>query len=114
MYQTDLKTSPKQVGLKQRVYDYLLTVPKGRAVTYGQIAAALGNRHLCRVVGNILHVNPDPKRYPCFRVVDSRGCLSRNFGDGGIEVQKQRLIADGIEVEGYRIDLDRYGWKNPQ
>ena len=97
--------------MKQKVYDFLKTIPKGKVATYAQIAEHLGNKNLCRVVGNILHNNPDPIGYPCYKVVNSKGELSKNFGDGGIEVQKQRLLADGIEVVDYKVDLNRYKMK---
>lgn len=95
--------------MKQKVYDFLLTIPKGKVVTYGQIAAYLGSKNLARVVGNILHVNPDPDTHPCFKVVNARGRLAQNFGIGGIEEQKRRLEADGIEVINYTVDLRKYG-----
>ncbi|MCX4302671.1 MAG: MGMT family protein [Clostridia bacterium] len=94
--------------MKQKVYNFLKTIPKGKVATYAQIAEYLGNKNLCRVVGNILHNNPDPIEYPCYKVVNSKGELSKNFGDGGIEIQKQRLVADGIEVIDYKVDLKRY------
>ena len=94
--------------MKEKVYDFLLTIPKGKVVTYGQIAEYLGNKNLSRVVGNILHVNPEPLKYPCYKVVNSRGFLSDNFGDGGINVQKERLEKDGIEVINNRVDLSKY------
>jgi len=97
--------------MKQKIYDYLKTIPKGKVVTYGQIAEYLGNKNFCRVVGNILHNNPDPIHQPCYKVVNSKGELSKNFGDGGIEVQKQRLENDGIEVIHYKVDLLKYKYE---
>ncbi len=97
-----------RTSMKEKVYQYLKSIPRGKVVTYGQIAEALGNKNLCRAVGNILHNNPDPIGQPCYKVVNSRGELSANFGDGGIEVQKQRLENDGIEVIDYRVDLAKY------
>ncbi len=95
--------------MKQKVYDYLLTIPKGKVVTYGQIANHLGNPGLARVVGNILHVNPYPDFYPCYKVVNAKGRLAKNFGFGGIEEQKRRLEADGIEVrDDYTVDIEKY------
>lgn len=94
--------------MKEEVYKFLRTIPKGKVVTYSQIAEHLGNKNLCRVVGNILHNNPDPIKYPCYKVVNNKGELSKNFGDGGIEVQKQRLELDGIEVVNYKVDLKKY------
>lgn len=98
--------------MNNKVYEYLLTIPKGKVVTYGQIAEYLGNKNLSRVVGNILHINPDPVKYPCYKVVNSKGLLSHNFGDGGIEVQKKRLEKDGIEVNNYCVDLKKYQYIN--
>lgn len=95
----------------QRVYDYLLRVPRGKVVTYGQIAAALGDPHLCRYVGNVLHRNPDGDRYPCYKVVNSRGMLSAHYAFGGMDGQKQRLEAEGIQVIAGRVDLRRYQMK---
>ena len=98
--------------MKQKIYDFLKTIPAGKVVTYGQIAEYLGNKRLARVVGNILHNNPDPINQPCFKVVNQKGELARNFGDvGGIETQKQRLENDGVEVIGYKVDLVKYQWK---
>lgn len=97
--------------MKQRVYDFLLTIPKGKVVTYGQIAEALGNKHLARAAGNILHNNPKPDRYPCYKVVSAQGKLAKNFGFGGLEEQRRRLEAEGICVVGDRVDLRKFGWK---
>lgn len=94
--------------MNQKIYEFLTTIPKGKVVTYSQIAEYLGNKNLCRVVGNILHINPDPIKYPCYKVVNSKGELSKNFGDGGIEIQKQRLEEDRIEVVNYKVDLNKY------
>ena len=100
-----------QSGLNERVYAFLKTIPKGKVVTYGQIAAALGNRKLSRAVGTALHHNPDPIGQPCYKVVNRNGALARSFGDvGGIETQKRRLEQDGIEVVDYRVDLSKYQW----
>jgi O-6-methylguanine DNA methyltransferase len=91
------------------VYSYLLTIPKGKVVSYGQIAEHFGNKKLARVVGNILHNNPSEEKYPCYKVVNSKGQLSANFAFGGIEKQKEKLEADGVEVVDYRVDLKKYG-----
>ena len=95
--------------MKEKVYEYLLAIPKGKVVTYGQIAEYLGNPKLARVVGNILHNNPNEEKYPCYKVVNSKGQLSANFAFGGIEKQKEKLEADGITVSNYKVDLEKYG-----
>ena len=100
-------------ALDEKVYEYLRSIPKGRVVTYGQLAEAVATRRHARAVGNILHRNPDPDGTPCFRVVDSKGRLAAHFGTpGGIEDQKRRLERDGIKVRAdYTVDLAVYAWK---
>lgn len=94
--------------MKEKVYEFLKTIPSGKVVTYGQIAEYLGNRRLARVVGNILHNNPNEDKYPCYKVVDSKGNLSKHFAFGGIEKQKEKLEKEGILVRNYKVDLNQY------
>lgn len=95
---------------KQMVYDYLATIPKGKVVTYGQIAEYLGDKKLSRTVGNILHNNPDGEKYPCYKVVNSKGKLAESYAFGGIEQQRSKLAAEGVVVENNKVDLKIYKW----
>ena len=97
-----------ETNVKKKILEYLLSVPSGKVVTYGQIAEHLGNKHLSRAVGNALHKNPDGDKYPCYRVVNAKGKLSDSYAYGGIDEQKKRLENDGIQVENYTVDLDKY------
>ena len=97
--------------LSQQVFEYLTTIPKGKVVTYGQIAKHLGNRGLARAVGNILHQNPDGDKYPCYKVLNSKGELSPAFVFGGPHVQQERLEKDGIKVVAGKVDLKKYQWE---
>lgn len=56
-----------------KVYAAVRLIPRGSVATYGQIAAAIGNKRLARVVGYALHVNPEPGVIPCHRVVKRDG-----------------------------------------
>lgn len=94
--------------MKQKVYEFLRTIPKGKVVTYGTIAQFLGNKKLARVVGNILHTNPDGEKYPCYKVVNASGKLAEHYAYGGIDAQKQKLERDGIVVKNNRVDLSQY------
>lgn len=96
--------------LSKKVYKYLLKIPNGKVVTYGQIAIYLGNPRLARVVGNILHNNPDEDKYPCYKVVNAKGRLAPSFAFGGMDKQKEKLQADGIEVKDDMVDLSKYQW----
>lgn len=94
--------------MKEKVYEYLTRIPRGKVVTYGQIAKHLGNPRLCRYVGSVLHRNPDGEKYPCYKVVNSQGRLSEHYAFGGLSGQQQRLAADDICVQNDRVDLKQY------
>ena len=98
----------KNGAVQQKVLDFLLTIPQGKVVTYGQIAEAIRCPGAARAVGNALHKNPDGDKYPCYKVVNSRGELSGRYAFGGIMEQQEKLEADGIEVNYNRVDLKRY------
>ena len=104
-----MKEDNKSVAFdRQRLYNLLTTIPHGCVVTYGQLAAMLGNKHWARAVGNALHKNPDGDRYPCYKAVNGKGSLSRAYAFGGIDEQKRRLEAEGITVIQDKVSLDRY------
>ena len=90
-------------SLNDRVYEFVKRIPQGKVATYGQIALHLGNRNFARVVGNILHGNPDPEHIPCHRVVNSKGQLSRSYAFGGIEAQRRLLVSEGIVFKNEQV-----------
>ena len=94
-----------------RFYDLVKKIPSGQVATYGQIAELAGNRKLARVVGNLLHRNPDPDNIPCYRVVNAKGELAENFAFGGAGAQKKLLEAEGVVVEDGRVNLKLFQWK---
>lgn len=98
-------------NLSKKVYEYLTTIPKGKVVTYKQIAESIGNKGLARVVGNILHKNPNEDKYPCYKVINSKGELAENFVFGGKEKQRRKLEEEGIKVLNNKVDLNEYQWK---
>ena len=93
-------------SLADKVYEFVKSIPRGKVATYGQIALFLGNRNYARVVGNILHGNPDPEHIPCHRVVNAQGKLSRSYAFGGIEAQRRLLASEGVVFKNdYIVDL---------
>lgn len=97
--------------LSQRIYDAVKQIPYGKVATYAQIGTMCGNPYYARAVGNALHNNPDPDSIPCFRVVNSKGELTKSFAFGGIDIQASLLEAEGIEVVDGRVDLRHYQWR---
>lgn len=85
------------------IYDIVKRIPKGKVMTYGQIAKICKTGP--RVVGNILHKNPDPNNIPCHRVVNRDGKVAENYAFGGREAQIEKLAEEVIDN---RINLNKY------
>ncbi len=57
----------------EKVYAVVARIPRGKTLTYKEVARRAGSSHAYSAVGNIMHNNPDTKRVPCHRVVRSDG-----------------------------------------
>lgn len=99
-----------ETSLFDKIYQEVSRIPIGCVATYGTIARMVGNPRLSRVVGYALHVNPRPVVIPCHRVVNREGRLATAFAFGGIDIQRQLLESEGVEVVDNRVDLTRFGW----
>lgn len=87
----------------ERIYEIVSKVPKGKVLTYGNIAVTL--RLNPRVVGYALHANKDSDNVPCHRVVFKDGSLATGFAFGGKDVQKKLLLNEGVNFIGEKVDL---------
>lgn len=76
------------------VYQQLIKIPRGKTLSYQQLAALSGNRSASRAVGSIMRINPFPILIPCHRVIKSDGTPG---GFGGNPALKIALLAkEGI------------------
>lgn len=93
----------------EKIYEVVRSIPKGKVMSYGQVALLAGNPRWARVVGYALHVNPEPGIIPCHRVVTKDGAPASGFAFGGSDVQRQLLESEGISFtdEG-RVDMDKF------
>lgn len=78
-------------------------------MTYGQIGKIV--RVNPRLVGKILHDNPDPENIPCHRVVNARGGLADKYALGGKKIQSKKLVQEGVEVFAGRVNLEKCFYK---
>ena len=92
--------------LSTKVYRKLLHVPKGKIITYGELANAVGLKNGQRTIGMIMKKNPFPVIVPCHRVVKSDGKIG-GYAYG--ENVKSRMLAnEGIKIKDRKIiDFDR-------
>jgi len=101
----------------EKIYKLVLRIPRGRVMTYGQIARLLEERYSPRLVGWAMHATPhDERNIPWHRVINSRGTIST----GRViiaEPDRQRLMleAEGIvfDTRGH-CDLILYQWSPRQ
>lgn len=105
-------TAARNNSIFDKIYAAVCQIPHGRVATYGQIASLAGNGGAARAVGNALHKNPLPGVIPCHRVVNARGRLAPHFAFGGAGEQRRLLEEEGVEVDGDRVDLSRFQWRN--
>ncbi len=92
----------------EKVYAAVRLIPRGSVATYGQVAEAIGNKRLSRVVGYALHVNPEPGVIPCHRVVMKDGSVCKGFAFGGEGRQAELLKAEGVAfLDGTHVDMER-------
>ena len=93
----------------EEIYSLVERIPRGRVMTYGQIATLCGHPMAARVVGQVAHWGPP--QLPWQRVVHWNGLLASGFSCGGYEAHKQLLEAEGVAVDRrYRVDLNELLW----
>ena len=79
-------------AFNRQVYAIARSIPAGETLTYGEIAARMGDPGAARAVGRALGQNPFPIVVPCHRVVAAGGRIGGFSADGGI-VTKVRLLS---------------------
>ena len=96
---------------RQALYQTLAQVPSGCVVSYGQLAALAGLGRAARWVGRALSQLPEGSSLPWHRVIAASGHLSLASGTPSGEEQRARLRAEGILLNGDRVDIRRHGWR---
>ncbi len=78
---------------KAKIFSVVRKIPRGKTMTYKEVAKKAGRPHAYRAVGNILSTNYDPK-IPCHRVIRSDGKMG-DYNRGGWRRKLQRLQEEG-------------------
>lgn len=89
LFQFDLPLSYGGTAFQRQVWQELLAIPYGKTMSYGELAARLGNRNKARAVGGAAHVNPIGIIIPCHRLIGASGSLT-GFG-GGLKMKETLL-----------------------
>jgi methylated-DNA-[protein]-cysteine S-methyltransferase len=81
-----------QTPFQRRVTACCRSIPRGRTLSYGEVAAKAGSPGAGRAVGQCMAANRTPLVIPCHRVVRSDGTLGGYSGHGGQKLK--RLLLD--------------------
>lgn len=76
----------------EKVRDVVREIPRGKTMTYGQVAAKAGNAKAGRIVGSVMKANYDPE-IPCHRVIRSDGKIG-DYNRGGSAAKRKLLIQE--------------------
>ncbi len=83
-------------------------IPKGRVMTYGQLAALCGRPRAARIVGGIAHFG-DPE-LPWHRVVNKQGGMASGY-PGGKSAHQKHLESEGVKIENFEIlNMEHIAW----
>ena len=97
----------------KKVYELVKKIPRGKVVSYGQVAALLGKPRSARLVGWALAKCPTD--VPWQRVINRQGMISIENMNAPKELQAELLTKDGVKVlhkeNNWWVDLKIYTWK---
>jgi O-6-methylguanine DNA methyltransferase len=90
-------------AFRSRVLAAVRSIPRGRVMTYKEVAAAAGRPRAFRAVGSIMKANADPA-VPCHRVVRSDLRPGGYNRPGGERTKARRLASEGVRIVRGRIE----------
>jgi len=106
-----IPTLPPPESFFLEVYRIVRKIPRGKVITYGQIATLLGAPHQARQVGWAMH--GCPAGLPWQRVVGAGGrILINSLSSGeGPHLQRKLLEMEGVKFHGGKIDMELHQWR---
>ncbi|WP_422123795.1 MGMT family protein [Planococcus sp. X10-3] len=92
----------------QRAIQVIQSIPAGKVMTYGQIAALAGSPRGARQVARLLHSMSAKYSLPWHRVINAQGKISFQAEDNR-QTQEELLKLEGVVVGGSgKVDLIEY------
>ena len=91
-----------ELSKAERIWQVVVSIPKGYVASYGQIAKIAGLPGYARFVGTTLGKLPRDTRLPWHRVVNASLAIAPRGGGRMLE-QKRRLRDEGVSFEGNRV-----------
>lgn len=99
-----------QPSYRERVYRLVRKIPKGRVMTYGQIAEILGEGYTARTVGYVMH-GANEENIPWQRVINAQGKCSTGKLTLPHNLQQAMLESEGVGFnKSGKCDLNAVIW----
>jgi methylated-DNA-[protein]-cysteine S-methyltransferase len=92
----------KPTSFEKRVYETISKIPKGKVMTYGQLAKSIKSSP--RAVGQALKRNPYAPIVPCHRIIKSDRTLGGYAGKMNSQKKIRLLKSEGITFSDNKID----------
>ena len=90
--------------LIREALDIADSIPPGKVMSYGQIAALMGRPKNARLIGRIMSMQDRYGNHPCHRVVNSAGRTVPGWTE-----QRELLEAEGVEFKANgNVDMRRF------
>ena len=83
-----------QKTFKQKVLEVVKKIPKGKVLTYKEVAGKAGSKNASRALGSIMKNNYD-KTVPCHRVIRSDGTIGE-YNRGGPDKKMKLLKSESV------------------
>ena len=99
--------------LARQILQVVALIPYGKVASYGQIAKLAGLPKHARLVGYVLKHLDQAAEIPWHRVINSQGKISLSKLDHCEEnIQRLKLLEEGVMVIADKINLKQYQWMN--
>ena len=89
----------KGTDFQKMVWLDITKIPKGKTITYKELALKIGKPKAYRAVANACAKNPLLEIIPCHRVIRGDGKMGGYKGKNGIERKKRLLINEGVKIQ---------------
>lgn len=89
------------------VCQVVAAIPRGKVLTYGQIATLAGKHNYARQVARAMRAEYESRKLPCHRVVNCDGRCAPGWSE-----QPGLLREEGVSFKGNgNVDLEKHLWR---
>ena len=88
----------KGTDFQKMVWSEITKIPRGKTLTYKELAIKIGKPKAYRAVANACAKNPLLEIIPCHRVIREDGKMGGYNGKKGVKRKKRLLKSEGVKL----------------